>query len=109
MDRDQELPNVCRIGGPAGPDATGAGIAKGTLYLHFKSEVELLDSVVAYCFEPVEREYAAIIHAEPDPVWKLEQCALASIMAHHILSRFRETIEEDVRERMDLYLNGLAK
>ena len=160
--------------------ATGAGIAKGTLYLHFKSKEELLDSVVAYCFEPVETEYAAIIRADRDPVWKLEQCALASLkhtaknrqllgelrsllfdsmdqdisdkqswywvttnlfatlldqaveagmlrpmntvkvaalflysiytlMAHHILSGVRETIEEDVRELMDLYLNGLAK
>ena len=159
--------------------AAGAGIAKGTLYLHFKSKEELLDSVVAYCFEPVEREYAAIIRADRDPVWKLEQCALASmkhtaknrqllgelrsilfnsmdqdisdreswywvttnlfvtvldeaveagllrpmnttkvaalflysiytLMAHRVLSPGRETIEEDVHELMDLYLNGLG-
>ncbi len=160
--------------------ATGAGIAKSTLYLYFKSKEELLDSVVDYCFKPVEREYAAIVRADRDPVWKLEQCALASmkhtaknrkllgelrslifdsmdedisdrqswywvttnlfatfldeaveagslrpmntvkvaamflysiytLIAHHILSEGRETIEEDVRELMDLYLNGLAK
>ncbi len=160
--------------------ATGAGMSKGTLYLHFKSKEELLDSVVIYCFEPVERAYAAIIRADHDPVRKLEQCALVSmkhaaknqqllgelssilfntvdqdisdkeswywltinlfaaildegvkagmlrpmntvkvaalflysiytLLAHRILSPGGETIEEDVRELMDLYLSGLAK
>ena len=160
--------------------ATGAGISKGTLYLHFRSKEELLDSVVAHCFEPVEREYVAIKRADSDPVWKLEQCARVSLrhtaenrqllgelrsllfdsmdedisnrqswywvttnlfatfladaveagrlrpmntvkvaamflysiytlMAHHIISGGRETIDEDVHELMDLYLNGLAK
>lgn len=160
--------------------AAGAAIAKGTLYHHFKSKEELLDSVVAYSFKPVEREYMGIIRADRDPVWKLEQCALASmkhtaknrqllgelrsilfnsmdqdisdreswywvttnlfatvldeaveagmlrpvntvkvaalflysiytLMAHRVFSAVKETIEEDVRELMDLYLNGLAR
>jgi len=160
--------------------ATGTGIAKGTLYLYFKNKEELLDSVVDYCFEPVKKEYTAIMGADRDPVWKLERCALVSLkhsaknrkllgelrslifdsmdkdisdrqswywvttnlfatffaeavktgrlrpmntvkvaamflysiytlIAHHILSGGRETIEKDVLELMDLYLNGLAK
>lgn len=59
--------------------AAGAGIAKGTVYLYYKDKQELLDSVVEFRFEPLEREYAAIIGKEADPVWKLEQCMRASL------------------------------
>jgi len=33
----------------------------------------LLDSVVGYCFEPLEKEYRAIVDSDIDPVKKLEQ------------------------------------
>jgi len=57
--------------------ATGTGIAKGTLYLHYKNKQELLTSAVDYCFEPLDREIEEIISVDRDPVLKLEQCALA--------------------------------
>ena len=57
--------------------ATGTGIAKGTLYLHYKNKQELLTSAVDYCFEPLDREIEEIISVDQDPVLKLEQCALA--------------------------------
>ena len=57
--------------------AAGAGIAKGTLYLHHDSKEALLNSTVNYCFEPLDRKLEEIISADQDPVLKLEQCALA--------------------------------
>lgn len=57
--------------------AAGAGIAKGTLYLHHDSKEALLNSTVDYCFEPLDRIMEEIISADQDPVLKLEQCALA--------------------------------
>jgi len=57
--------------------AAGAGIAKGTLYLHHDSKEALLDSTVNYCFEPLDRKMEEIISIDQDPVLKLEQCALA--------------------------------
>ena len=154
--------------------------AKGTVYLYFKNKQELLDSVVAYCFEPLETEYQSIANTEGDPIRKLERYALEtlkhteknkqlftelrnvmfgtvdqhigdknswywvtvtlfastldegvttgkmrpvnsvkvaalfldsinSLMAHRILLTATETIEEDVGELMELYINGLAK
>ena len=56
--------------------AAGAGIAKGTLYLHHNNKQELLTSAVNYCFEPLDREIEEIISVDQDPVLKLEQCAL---------------------------------
>lgn len=57
--------------------AAGAGIAKGTLYLHHDSKEALLNSTVDYCFEPLDRIMEEIISTDQDPVLKLEQCALA--------------------------------
>ena len=57
--------------------AAGAGIAKGTLYLHHDSKEALLDSTVNYCFEPLDRKLEEISSTNQDPVLKLEQCALA--------------------------------
>jgi len=160
--------------------ASGAGIAKGTVYLYYKNKKMLLDSVVEYYFKPVEQEYKKISESDSDPLLKLEQSArvtleyvdknmklfnevrnvifttseqyigdenswywitvnqfaailddgaktgqlrkikskkiaalfldsINSLMAHRILSQVEETIEEDVKELMDLYINGLAK
>lgn len=60
--------------------AAGAGIAKGTVYLYYKNKQELQDSVIAYSFDPLEREYAEIVGREGDPVSKLEQCLRASLV-----------------------------
>lgn len=57
--------------------AAGAGIAKGTLYLHYGNKQELLTSVVNYCFEPLDRVIEEIMNVDQDPVLKLEKCALA--------------------------------
>jgi hypothetical protein len=35
--------------------------------------------------------------------------SIYTLMAHRVFSAVNETIEEDVRELMDLYLNSLAK
>jgi AcrR family transcriptional regulator len=57
--------------------AAGAGIAKGTLYLHHNNKQALLTSVVNYCFKPLDKKIEEIISVDQDPVLKLEQCALA--------------------------------
>ena len=57
--------------------AAGAGIAKGTLYLHHDSKEALLNSTVDYCFKPLDRIIEGIIGTDQDPVLKLEQCAMA--------------------------------
>jgi AcrR family transcriptional regulator len=57
--------------------AAGAGIAKGTLYLHYDNKAELLYSAVGFCFEPLDRKIEEIIRIDQDPVLKLEQCVLA--------------------------------
>ena len=59
--------------------AAGAGIAKGTVYLYYKNKQDLVDSVVAFSFLPLEREYAKIVGKEGDPIEKLEQCLRSSI------------------------------
>ena len=59
--------------------AAGAGIAKGTVYLYYKNKQDLVDSVVAFSFLPLEREYAEIVGKEGDPIEKLEQCLRSSI------------------------------
>ena len=41
--------------------AAGAGIAKGTLYLHHDSKEALLNSTVDYCFKPLDRIIEEII------------------------------------------------
>ena len=35
--------------------ASGTGLAKGTVYLYFKKKQERLDSIVYYCFQPLEK------------------------------------------------------
>lgn len=158
--------------------AKDAGIAKGTLYLYFKNKQALLDAVVDYCFEPLDRKIEEIIGADQDPIRKLEQCALValkhsekhrelyrqliseifnitdryisdkkswywsninlvskaldeavitgkfrpmntekiaalffnslnSLMSHRTLFKHKEPIEEDVRDLMQLFINGL--
>ena len=159
--------------------ATGAGIAKGTVYLYFKNKQELLESVSAYCFEPLEAEFQSIADTKCDPIGKLEKYALETLrhaeknkplftelrnvifsamdqhvgdksswywamidlfastidegvtagrirpvnsvkvaalflnsintlMAHRILSTATESVEEDVRELLELFTGGLA-
>ncbi len=158
--------------------ASGAGIAKGTVYLYYKSKTALLDAVLDHTYEPLQQDLHRIIPAEEEPLKKLEQCIIVclkhsednklllkqlrsvlfatmdfrisnkkswywtianmlgkileeaaasgiirsvnyvkisalfidsinSLMAHRILSDVEESIEQDVEEMMDLYLNGL--
>lgn len=160
--------------------ASGAGIAKGTVYLYYKDKKVLLDSVVDYYFKPLEQDYKNISESDSDPLLRLEQIvrvsleyvdknmplfkevrnvifttsdqyigdenswywttidqfaailedgartgqlrkikskkiaalfldSINSLMAHRILSQVEETIDEDVKELMDLYVSGLKK
>jgi len=59
--------------------ASGAGIAKGTVYLYYKDKKVLLDSVVSYYFKPLEEEYKNISDSNLDPILKLEQIARKSL------------------------------
>lgn len=59
--------------------ATGAGIAKGTVYLYYKNKQELIDSVIDFSFLPLERRWAEINDMEGEPVSKLEACLRASL------------------------------
>ena len=158
--------------------ASGAGIAKGTVYLYFKSKNKLLDAVLDRAYLPLQQDLHEIILTKEDPLKKLENCitvclqhtednkfllkqlrtvlfatmdirisdknswywiladmlgkvleesaasgmirpvnfvkvsalfidSINSLMAHRILSDVKETIDQDVDEMMDLYLNGL--
>jgi len=60
--------------------ASTAGIAKGTLYLHFQGKKQLLDSVVDFCSEPLGKEYESVVNSDADPVFKLERLALETLM-----------------------------
>ncbi|MCP4721335.1 MAG: TetR/AcrR family transcriptional regulator [Desulfobacteraceae bacterium] len=158
--------------------ASGAGIAKGTVYLYYKNKQALLDAVLDYAYLPLQEKLAKIIQADAKMLWILEQCILVclqhteenlfllkqlrsalfatmdqrisdkkswywtiarmlgkvleeaaesgmirpvnyvkvsalfidsidSLMVHRIFSEVEETIEQDVKELLSLYLNGL--
>jgi len=160
--------------------ASGAGIAKGTVYLYYKSKNALLDAILDHAYESLQQDLHRIILAKDEPLKKLENCitvclqhsednksllkqlrtvlfatmdirisdknswywtladmlgkvleeatasgmirpvnyvkisalfidSINSLMAHRILSDVKETIEQDVEEMMDLYLNGLKR
>ena len=59
--------------------ASGAGLTKGTVYLYFKNKQELLDSIVSYSFQPLEKEYQSIAGSASDPIHKLEQYVLGTL------------------------------
>jgi len=59
--------------------ASGAGIAKGTVYLYYTSKKALLDAVLDHGYLPLQEELHRIIREKADPLWKLEQCILVSL------------------------------
>lgn len=59
--------------------ASGAGIAKGTVYLYYTNKKVLLDAVLDYGYLPLQEEFHRIIREKAEPLWKLEQCILGSL------------------------------
>jgi len=53
--------------------AAEAGVAKGTLYLHFKSKSELLESVKEASLAPLREELETVLNADLAPQEKIEQ------------------------------------
>ncbi len=53
--------------------ASEAGVAKGTLYLHFKNKQDLMDSVKASSLEPLLQESEEILESSLGPREKIEQ------------------------------------
>lgn len=55
--------------------AVGAGIAKGTVYLYYKSKTALLNAVLDQAYLPLQTDLHTIILSEDEPIKKLEQFA----------------------------------
>ncbi len=85
--------------------AAGAGIAKGTLYLHHNNKQELLTSAVNYCFEPLDRKIEEIISVDQDPVLKLEQCALAWMKYAERNKKLFHELRNEIFNTMLQYIN----
>ena len=85
--------------------AQGAGIAKGTLYLHFKDKGDLLASLVHHCFEPLERKIEALVSSGRGPLDKLRECALASLEHTEQNSRLFRELRGMIFSTRDQYLS----
>jgi AcrR family transcriptional regulator len=55
--------------------AQEVGIAKGTVYLHYRDKQELLDSVKEYALAPVRSKLDEVLRGEGTPEQKLRACA----------------------------------
>src|ERR1700694_5100510 len=56
--------------------AQEAGIAKGTVYLHYRDKQELLDAVKESSLAPLRTSVEEIFHAEETPQRKLRACCV---------------------------------
>ncbi|MBW2636248.1 MAG: TetR/AcrR family transcriptional regulator [Deltaproteobacteria bacterium] len=59
--------------------AMEAGVAKGTLYVHFKNKEEILDAALDASFEPLIKESFALMDGDLAPDRKLEECSLCHL------------------------------
>ncbi len=59
--------------------ASGAGIAKGTVYLYYKNKNALLDAVLDHAYLPLQKDLHRIILSKDEPLKKLEQIILVCL------------------------------
>ena len=63
--------------------AEKAEFAKGTLYLYFKNKKTLFDSLIEFCFEPLEETMQEIIESDISPTEKLKKFILETAQFVH--------------------------
>lgn len=86
--------------------AEKAEFAKGTLYLYFKNKKALLDSLIEFCFEPLEEISREIIASDISPTEKLNKCILATAQfVHERREIFRELADQTFRPIYDDYVD----
>ena len=59
--------------------ATGAGVAKGTLYVYFENKEQMLEAAIDASFDPLIRECSALLDGDLAPDRKLEEFSLCHL------------------------------
>ncbi|WP_033399148.1 TetR/AcrR family transcriptional regulator [Desulfospira joergensenii] len=95
--------------------ARECGVAKGTLYNHFKDKDALLNYVHEQVLMPIRQNNTAIFESDKDPLTKLHEFVDSVFSIQEVVVLYfrfvhrRKTVEEEIKDRFDFSIRPLAK